>query len=229
MKKQILFSWSGGKDSAIALYQVLEEGDYEVAALLTTITEDYDRISIHGVRRSLLEAQAERKGLPLEIVFIPKDASNELYESRMRETLEDYKCRGVTAVAFGDIFLEDLRRHREEKLEQVEMSAIFSIWKKDTCQLAKEFISLGFQAVITCVDTEVLDKSFVGRKFDHQFLDDLPSDIDPCGENGEFHSFVYDGPIFKRAIQYKKGKTVLREGRFCFCDLMPKKSECVIS
>jgi uncharacterized protein (TIGR00290 family) len=221
MVEKVLFTWSGGKDSALALYELQRNGRYEVTALLTTVTEDYDRISMHGVRRVLLEQQAQSLGLPLEIVYIPRNSSNEDYEARLREKLLQYKSRSVTSVVFGDIFLEDVRNYRENNLAQVGMKGVFPIWKRDTAELAHTFIDLGFKAIITCVDSNALDGKFAGRPFDERFLSELPSNVDPCGENGEFHSFVYDGPIFRKKIKYKKGRIVLRDNRFYFCDLIP--------
>ncbi len=221
MTEKALLSWSGGKDSALALYELQKTEDYEVAALLSTLTEDYDRISMHGVRRTLLERQAESLSLPLEKVFISKNASNNEYESQMLEVLTKYRATGVSSVVFGDIFLEDLRRYREENLSKIEMKGIFPIWKRDTAELARTFIDLGFKAIITCVDSKILDQAFVGRTFDERFLSELPSTVDPCGENGDFHSFVYDGPIFEGRVALTTGKIVLRDRRFYYCDLIP--------
>lgn len=220
MAKKVLFVWSGGKDSAMALYELQKSCNYEVSALLTTITEKYDRISMHGVRSILLEEQAESLGLPLEKIFISENSSNEEYEAKTKEKLTFYKKKGVFSVVFGDIFLEDLRKYREDNLSKVGMDGIFPVWKVDTTELANKFIDSGFKAVITCVDSNVLDKSFAGRIFDRQFLSDLPSNVDPCGENGEFHTFVFDGPVFQKKISFKIGETVLRENRFYFCDLI---------
>ena len=217
----VLVSWSGGKDSALALHEILKSGAYHVAALLTTITEDYDRISMHGVRRVLLEQQAAALGLPLEQVLMPKNASNEVYEANMAKALMKYKGQGVQTVVFGDIFLEDLRNYREEKLSSAGMQAVFPIWKRDTAELARSLGTLGFKAITTCVDTNVIGKEFVGRVIDERFLADLPAFVDPCGENGEFHSFVYDGPIFRGAVRFTIGEKVLRDERFYFCDLVP--------
>jgi uncharacterized protein (TIGR00290 family) len=219
MSEAILFSWSSGKDSALALHTLMKDPHWQVTALLTTVTEDYDRISMHGVRRALLEAQAAAIGLPLEMVYIPKDASNETYEDRMGQALRGYQERGVWGVAFGDIFLEDLRRYREENLARMNLGAIFPLWKRPTGELAHEMIRSGFRAVTTCVDTRVLGPEFVGRKFDVEFLSCLPAAVDPCGENGEFHTFVYDGPLFSRPIDICPGEKVLRSQRFYFCDL----------
>jgi len=224
MSEKVLFTWSGGKDSAMALYELQREKRYEVAALLTTVTEDYDRISMHGVRHVLLQQQATSLGYPLEIVYLSKNSSNEEYEARLKEKLSQYKARGISFVVFGDIFLEDLRKYRENNLAQVGMKGVFPIWKRDTRELAHTFINLGFKAIITCVDSNALDKRFVGRAFNERLLSELPANIDPCGENGEFHSFVYDGPIFRQKIHLKKGRVVLRDNRFYFCDLEPVPS-----
>jgi uncharacterized protein (TIGR00290 family) len=221
VKEKVLLSWSGGKDSALALHELRKSGKYEVAALLTTITRDYDRICMHGVRSILLEQQAESLGLALEKIFISKNASNEEYESRMREILEKYQAEGVCAVVFGDIFLEDLRKYREEKLAQIGMKGLFPIWKRDTAELACAFIGLGFKAIVTCADSNLLDSTLVGRPFDEQFLSTLPEAVDPCGENGEFHSFVSNGPIFQQQIPHTTGEVVLRENGFYYCDLVP--------
>ena len=230
VKERVLFSWSGGKDSVLALYEIQKTSKYEVLALLTTLTEDYDRISMHGVRRVLLEQQAESIGYPLEEVFISRNASNEEYESKMREVLAKYFAAGLSSVVFGDVLLEDVRKYREDNLLKIGMKGIFPIWKRDTTELAHTFLNLGFKAVVTCVDSNVLDKRFAGRIYDEQFLSELPDTVDPCGENGEFHSFVYDGPIFRERILYTVGDVVLRENRFYFCDLIPvQKGICAIS
>lgn len=221
MKERVLLSWSGGKDSALSLYEIKKTDRYEIFALLTTVTEDYDRISMHGVRRILLEQQAESVGYSLEKVLISSNASNEEYESKMREVLAKYLKTEVSSVVFGDVFLEDIRKYRESNLSKIGMKGIFPIWKRDTSELAHTFIDLGFEAVITCVDSNVLDKRFAGKLYDEQFLSELPHTVDPCGENGEFHSFVYDGPIFRERILYTIGDVVLRDNRFYFCDLIP--------
>lgn len=216
----MLFSWSGGKDSAIALYELQKSHDYEISVLLTTITEDYDRVSMHGIRRVLVEHQAESLGLPLQKVFISKSTSNEEYESKMRATLTRFQNKGVSAVVFGDIFLGDVRKYREENLAKVGMKGIFPIWKRNTTELAQTFIGLGFKAMVTCVDSKTLNKAFAGRIIDKRFLAELPPNVDPSGENGEFHSFVFDGPIFKWRISHTVGEIVLRDS-FYFCDLLP--------
>lgn len=220
MEKAVL-SWSGGKDSALCLYELRQSGAWEVVGLLTTVTEDYGRVSMHGVRNALLAMQADALGLPLVRVSIPADCSNEDYERRMQEVLEQEAAVGVSSVAFGDIFLEDLRRYRESRLQEVSLKAVFPLWKRETRELARSFVGLGFKAVVTCVDSSALDGRFAGRDFDESFLRDLPEGVDPCGENGEFHSFVWDGPIFARPVPIRRGKVVVREGRFWFCDLLP--------
>jgi len=219
MAEKVLIAWSGGKDSALALYEISQNRRYEIAGLLTTVTEDYHRISMHGVREVLLEQQANSIALPLSKVFISKDGSNEEYESKMKEALLKFQKSGVSAVVFGDIFLVDIREYREENLAKVGMKGVFPIWKKDN--LAQTFIDSGFKAIITCVDAEVLDKKFVGKLFDKEFLAGLPANVDPNGENGEFHSFVFEGPIFREKIAYKIGEVVKRDS-FYFCDLQPQ-------
>ncbi len=217
---KVIVGWSGGKDSALALYEVLKSG-MEVLELLTTVTQDYDRISIHGVRRVLLEQQAEALGLLLEKMLIPKGASDFEYEKELLTLLRSHRNKGVISMVFGDIFLEDVKRYRDEMLAKIGMHGIYPLWKRDTQELARAFIDFGFKAVITVVDPNVLGKEFAGREFDRQFLADLPASVDPCGENGEFHSFVYDGPIFSKAVPFTKGEGVLRENRFYHCDLLP--------
>ena len=218
--EEVLFCWSGGKDSAMALHALRRAVDCRIAALLTTITDEYDRISMHGVRRVLLQRQAESLGLPLHPVLIPPQCVNATYEERMKQALEEHFAQGVRRVAFGDIFLEDLRAYREKNLAQAGMQAIFPIWKRDTRELAREFVQQGFRAVAVCVDPRVLDASFAGRELDASFFADLPPNVDPCGENGEFHTFVFDGPIFRSPSPCSVGEKALRDG-FRFCDLLP--------
>ena len=208
----------------MALYELEMTEGCEIVALLTTVTQDYDRVSMHGVRSSLLTQQADSLRLPLEIMRISKDAANEEYEARMAEALARYREQGISRVVFGDIFLEDVRRYREDNLERVGMTGLFPLWGKSTKALAQESIELGFRAVLTCVDSESLDGKFAGRVFDRDFLSELPAGVDPCGENGEFHSFVYDGPIFRETVVHQKGKVVLRDNRFYYCDLTPVRS-----
>jgi uncharacterized protein (TIGR00290 family) len=217
----ILFCWSGGKDSAMALHTLLQRNDVRVAALLTTVTEGYERISMHGVRRELLARQAQSIGLPLHEVRIPSQCVNPIYEARMEEALRIHFANGVRRVAFGDIFLEDLRAYREKNLTRIGMTALFPIWKRDTRELIRSFHANHFRAIAVCVDPKVLDTSFAGRELDDSFFHDLPPHADPCGENGEFHSFIFDGPIFQSPIHVRTGQVVNRDG-FVFCDLIPE-------
>jgi len=214
-------SWSGGKDSCLALYELQRSRNYRVAALLTTVTRDYDRISMHGVRRVLLEQQAVSLGLPLHEILITKAASNEEYESRMAEAFAQYRGQGIDSIVFGDLFLEDIKTYRDQFLARHEMRGIYPVWRRDTTEFVADFIKLGFQAVVTCVDGKVLDSSFAGMIIDENFLSMLPSNVDPCGENGEFHTFVFDGPNFRRPVKFSSGERVVRDG-FWFCDLVPE-------
>jgi uncharacterized protein (TIGR00290 family) len=218
--EKVLFCWSGGKDSAMALYELQKSQQYEVISLLTTITEGYDRVSLHGVRRALVRKQAQSLSLPLEEVFIPQDCPNQEYESKMRATLARFREAAVSRVAFGDIFLEEVRRYREDNLSRLDMKGLFPLWGRDTTKLIPYFIASGFQAVTICVDAKILDDSFVGRILDREFLASLPASVDPAGENGEFHSFVFDGPIFQERITYDLGDKVCRDSLH-FCDLLP--------
>ncbi|HJX95686.1 MAG TPA: diphthine--ammonia ligase [Candidatus Acidoferrum sp.] len=226
-REPILFCWSGGKDSAMALHTLLQRSDVHIAALLTTVTEGYERISMHGVRRELLERQAQSIGLPLHEVRIPPQCVNPIYEARTEEALRFHRENGVQKVAFGDIFLEDLRAYREKNLARVGMTAIFPIWKRDTRELIRFFHANKFRAVAVCVDSKVLDPSFAGRELDESFFRDLPPHADPCGENGEFHTFVFDGPIFQSPIPVRAGEVVNRDG-FIFCDLLSEMEEAKI-
>ncbi len=218
--EKVLFCWSGGKDSAMALYEIQRSQEYDIAALLTTITEDYDRVSLHGVRRALVEQQACSLGLPLEEVFISKDCPNQEYESKMRATLTRFRESGVFLVAFGDVFLEEVRKYRENNLSQLSMKGLFPLWGRDSAELTRSFIASGFQAITTCVDAKALDGDFVGRILNEEFLTSLPANVDPAGENGEFHSFVFDGPVFRERIDYNLGSKVIRDSLY-FCDLLP--------
>ena len=218
----ILFCWSGGKDSALALHSLLRQDRMRVAALLTTVTEGYDRISMHGVRRELLCRQTESLRLPLHEVFIPPQCVNSIYEARMEAALRHHLDQGIHRVAFGDIFLEDLRVYREKNLARLDMQALFPLWKRDTRELIREFHTLGFRAVTACIDPRVLDSSFAGRELDSSFFADLPQGVDPCGENGEFHTFVFDGPIFAHPVEFTVGEVVQRDS-FVFRDLLPEK------
>jgi uncharacterized protein (TIGR00290 family) len=205
----------------MALQRTLASSRYEVACLLTTVSDTFHRVSMHGVREELLDMQAESLGFDLQKIMIPYPCPNALYEEKMRETLQHWKEKGVTHVVFGDLFLEDIRRYREEKLALLELIPVFPVWGRDTVTLAREVIQAGFRAVLSCVDSTKLDPNFAGREFDSSLLRDLPPDVDPCGENGEFHTFVYDGPFFKRPIRVKIGERVRREG-IEFADITPR-------
>jgi uncharacterized protein (TIGR00290 family) len=212
-------SWSGGKDSALALW-TLRRQLLEPKALITTVTESYERISMHGVRRELLARQAEALRVPLVEVLIPPSCVNEIYDARMAEAFAGAPLRGVEAVAFGDLFLEDVRAYREGRLAAAGRRGLFPLWGHDTAALAREFLDAGFEATLVCVDPRVLDSSFAGRRYDERLLAELPPDVDPCGENGEFHTFVSAGPIFAGPIACVTGEVVERDG-FVFCDLTP--------
>jgi len=246
MKEKIIFCWSGGKDSALALNRILQDDRHEVVTLLTTCNEHFQRVSMHGVRVELLEQQAAAIGLPLEKVFVSRRSSNEEYQQKMSACLLAHKTRGVTACAFGDIFLEDLKRWREENLAKVGLRGIFPIWKIDSRELIREFIALGFGSVICCVNDAYLDETAVGRNLDADFIASLPAEVDPCGENGEFHSFAFTGPVFKAPVRFTVGEKVYRPVEathptganssyvcpsgprrtkgFWFCDLLPDKN-----
>ena len=218
----MLIAWSGGKDSALALREIVRDGAYRVASLLTTVTAEYDRISMHGVRRALLRRQAESLGLPLEEMVIPPGASNDAYEASMTSALSRWRSRvpGLDSVVFGDLFLADIRAYRERMLGQIGMKGLFPLWQRDTRALAHEFVHLGYRAVLVCVDTLQLARDFAGREFDAALLGDLPPEVDPCGENGEFHTFVYAGPGLRHAVRHERGSVVLRDDRFVYCDLV---------
>ena len=212
-------SWSGGKDSAFALWTLRREGT-EPAALITTVTDAFDRISMHGVRRDLLARQAEALGVPLVEVVIPPSCVNEIYEARMAEAFAAPPLSEVEEVAFGDLFLEDVRAYREERLTAAGRRGVFPLWGRDTTELAQEFIAAGFQATIVCLDPRVLDSSFAGRRYDERLLAELPPAVDPCGENGEFHTFVHAGPIFSRPIACEAGERNIERDGFVFSDLV---------
>jgi uncharacterized protein (TIGR00290 family) len=214
----LALSWSGGKDSALALWALREES-LMPTALLATVTEDYGRVSMHGVRRSLLRRQAEAVGLPLVEVEIPAGCTNELYENRLAAAFAGSELSAVDEVAFGDLFLEDIRAYRESWLAAAGKRARFPVWGRDTVALAARFLAAGFRAVLVCVDPRALDPSFAGRDYDERLLAELPAGVDPCGENGEFHTFVTAGPILDRPIDCRRGDVVERDG-FVFCDLL---------
>ncbi|MEA3224690.1 MAG: diphthine--ammonia ligase [Planctomycetota bacterium] len=221
MKEKVILCWSGGKDSAMALHALLESSRYEVVSLLTTVSEQYERVSHHGVRVELLEQQAAALGIRLHKLYLPQaNCSIEEYEAMMKKAMLEYKDDDVLTVAFGDVFLQDLRVYRERNLAKVEMKGIFPIWRRDTAEIVQTFIDLGFKAYLTCVDSEKLGKEFAGRSINVDLIRDLPDGVDPCGENGEFHSYVYDGPIFQRPVRVSVGEVVLRDVRY-FADLIP--------
>ncbi|WP_295221216.1 diphthine--ammonia ligase [uncultured Chryseobacterium sp.] len=236
MKPKAIFNWSSGKDSALALYKILQEEKFEITSLLTSINKEFQRISMHGVHVSLLEKQVESLGFPLAKLELPKEPSMEEYREMMESIMTDFKKQGVTHSIFGDIFLEDLRKYREDQLAAAGIQGVFPLWKKDTKNLIEEFMDLGFKTIVTCINETYLDKSFAGRVIDKQFIEDLPENVDPCGENGEFHTFTFDGPIFKDPIGFEVGEIVKKtypkpksgsdeengEYVFWFCDLKAK-------
>ncbi|MFA6924550.1 MAG: diphthine--ammonia ligase [Bacteroidales bacterium] len=206
-----IFNWSGGKDSAFALFKILSEKKYEISCLLTSVGEEHDRISMHGVRVSLLDKQTTSIGIPLQKLVLPESASMQVYDEAIEKYLTRFKEEGNTHCICGDIFLEDLRIYRETQLERVNMKAVFPLWKINTKVLINDFVNLGFKSIVTCVDERYLDKSFAGRIIDENFINDLPANVDPCGENGEFHSFVFDGPIFSQPISFAIGEKVYKQ------------------
>tara|TARA_R110000751_G_scaffold40436_1_gene95703 strand:- start:1479 stop:2213 length:735 start_codon:yes stop_codon:yes gene_type:complete len=235
------FNWSSGKDSTLALYEILRQKEYTITKLVTTLNSDVDRVSMHGLREALLDLQAESLGLPLEKVFLSGNVSMAEYSKILGASTEALAAEGNTHSIFGDIFLEDLKAYREEQLDRVGIKAVFPLWKQNTLELIHSFIDHGFKAITVCVNAKHLDKSFVGRVIDKQFIDDLPEDVDPCGENGEFHTFVFDGPLFTKPIKFEVGEIVERsytpssndddncfseekkswDTQFYFCDLIP--------
>jgi uncharacterized protein (TIGR00290 family) len=240
-----IFNWSSGKDSALSLYKILQNPDYKIEYLLTSVNEQFQRISMHGVRVELLEAQAKSIGLPLKIMQIPEMPTMEVYETVMMQTLTELKKDGITHSVFGDIFLEDLRKYREDQLAKIGFEGVFPIWKIPSKELIDEFLQLGFKTIVVCVNERYLDKSFVGRIIDQNFINDLPENVDLCGENGEFHTFTFDGPIFSEPINFEIGEIVYRKYEkpktedlsetacdtsssdafdygFWYCDLIPK-------
>ena len=221
-KPKALLAWSSGKDSAWTLHSLRQSDEYELVGLLTTFNEAFDRVAMHAVRSELVEAQAQAVGLGLSRVQIPWPCSNKEYEQAMADALNRAKQeQGVTHVAFGDLYLEDIRAYREEKLQGTGITPIFPIWHQPTDRLSREMVQSGLRAIITCIDPKKLSSDFVGRTYDETFLDDLPDEIDPCGENGEFHSYAYSGPMFNESISIAVGEVVERDG-FVFADLIPK-------
>jgi uncharacterized protein (TIGR00290 family) len=222
MRTPVALAWSGGKDSSLALAALQNDPAFQPLALVTTITGDYDRISMHGVRRSVLDAQVKELALPLFEAIIPPEASNAIYEEALTLALKMVRSQwpDLQHLAFGDLFLTEVRAYRERLLERLGWTPVFPLWEQDTGRLAREFISRGFRAILTCVDTTQLGPEFAGREFDEQLLADLPESVDPCGERGEFHTCVYDGPIFRRPIHLERGERVRRDNRFEYCDLI---------
>lgn len=230
MSFRSIFNWSGGKDSALALHYTLQNKDYNIERLITTVNVTYGRISMHGVRTALLDKQAELLGLPVQKLLLQEQPTMTEYNEAMTALMSNLKQEGFTHSIFGDIFLEDLRKYREDKLAEQDFSAYFPLWKRDTTELVHEFLDLGFKTITVCVKSELLDESFAGRVIDKDFLKDLPANVDPCGENGEFHTFVFDGPIFKKPIPFTVGEKVFREYKApenkednCFSDDKPKQ------
>jgi len=220
MSVQVVMSWSGGKDSALALWKLRNDPRYDVVALLTTLSEPYRRIVMHGVRESVLDAQAVAIGLPLHKVWLTEKPDNKEYETRMGGALTALREHGVKHVAHGDLFLEDVRAYRDASLSRLGMQGVYPLWGEDTRELAKRFTHLGFKARLSCVDGEKLGPQFAGREFDYVLQQDLPDHIDPCGEYGEFHSCVYAGPIFRRPLSLGNGERLTRMNRFHYCDLL---------
>jgi len=209
--KKAIFNWSGGKDSSLALYEIVQRKEYEITCLMSSVNDYYNRVSMHGVRVELMEQQAASIGFPLRLLRLPEMPSMEDYNREMFALMKSFKDDGIDYSIYGDIFLEDLKIYREGQLAKVGMHGVFPIWKRDTTELIKEFISKGFKAVLVCVNEKYLDKPFAGRLIDETFLNDLPKNVDPCGENGEYHSFVFDGPIFKTPINFEMGEVVYRK------------------
>ncbi|TRZ45163.1 diphthine--ammonia ligase [Robertkochia solimangrovi] len=240
--KRTYFNWSSGKDSAMALYKILNDPDYEVGTLVTTLNDESDRVSMHGLRKELLFRQVKSLGIPLHEILLPGIVSMEQYNSIMSHHMEMLKDEGYTHTVFGDIFLEDLKKYREDRLAEFGINAVFPLWKIDTRALMKEFLELGFKAIIVCVNAKYLGKEFAGKLLSEELLNEFPENVDPCGENGEFHTFVFDGPIFKEPISFSVGEVVERQytpakkkedncfkeedepewdNHFYFCDLIP--------
>lgn len=241
------FNWSGGKDSALALYHARKNPEYSIERLFTNINNQHRRVSMHGVREVLMEQQAAAMGLPLQKLILPDQPSMADYEAEMRKATTALKEEGFTHAFFGDIFLQDLKKYREEQLAKIGMTAVFPLWERNTRELLYEFIDLGFKTVVVCTKAELLDSSFAGRVIDCDFIKDLPKEVDPCGENGEFHTFVFDGPIFSHPVSFVTGEKVFREYAapknsqetcfsstpaaamgFWFCDLLPSEASSTV-
>ncbi|AUC84861.1 ATP-binding protein [Polaribacter sp. ALD11] len=241
--KKTYFNWSSGKDSALALYKVLQKSDYNLDLLVTTVNKDFDRVSMHGLRNELLTEQAKSIGINLKTIEFPADVTMDLYSEIMKDAMDSLVEEKYTHTIFGDIFLEDLRKYRDSKLNEVGITGVYPLWKKDTKEVLQEFLDLGFKAITVCVNAKLLGEEFVGRIINEQFIKDLPENVDVCGENGEFHTFVYDGPIFKEPVHFSIGEKVMRsytlhdneddnchqpkkeetshDTSFWYCDLLP--------
>jgi len=218
-RKRILLSWSSGKDSAWALHLLRQQPDVELAGLLTTVNEQFNRVAMHAVRTDLLQRQAESLGLPLRLISLPFPCSNEVYEERMRAAISAAQSDGVEGIAFGDLFLADVRQYRERMMEETGITPLFPLWGRHTTELAREMTAGGLRAQITCIDPRCLPATMAGKGYNDDFLKALPDGVDPCGENGEFHSFAFDGPMFHRPVEFTIGETVERDG-FVFTDLL---------
>lgn len=223
--KKAFFNWSSGKDSAFALYKILQNKEYEIETLLTNVNKEYSRISMHGLREELLDRQVRSIGLPSEKLYFPGQVTMDMYNQKMKEKLSDLKSKGLDYAVFGDIFLEDLKNYRDKKLSEVGIKGVYPLWKKDTKELLREFLDLGFKTITVCVNAKLLGKEFVGRVIDEDFINELPDNVDVCGENGEFHTFCFDGPIFKEPVPFEIGEKVLKsytlnkeEGQNCHKD-----------
>jgi len=219
VRKKVLLSWSSGKDSAWALRALRQQPDVEVAGLLTTVNEQFDRVAMHAVRTNLLRRQAESVGAPLRLISLPYPCGNEVYEERMRAAIRAAQADGIEGIAFGDLFLADVRHYRERMMEGTGIAPLFPLWGRPTAELAREMTGGGLRARITCVDPRCLPATLAGREYNNDFLKALPDSVDPCGENGEFHSFAFDGPMFNRPVEFAIGETVERDG-FIFTDLL---------
>lgn len=218
-KKKVMMSWSSGKDSAWALYQLLRDPSVEVEGIFATLNEEFDRVAMHGVRRELLECQADRLDLPLEVIDLPNPCNNADYERIMNDFVERTLAKGITHFAFGDLFLDDVRQYREDNLRGTGIEPLFPIWHTPTRELSRAMLDSGLRTIVTCVDSQQIPAEFAGREYNADFLADLPESADPCGENGEFHTFVFDGPVFKAPIDVEVGDVVRRD-QFVFADLM---------
>lgn len=221
-KHKTYFNWSSGKDAALALFHLQKNKNFNIDKLLTSINSFHNRVSMHGLRKELLLQQVKEVGLPISFLELPEQPTMEFYNQQMETLVEDLRKEGYTHTGFGDIFLEDLRAYREKQLNELGIECIFPLWKRDSKTLIREFLNLGFRAIVICIKSELLDQSFVGREIDEKFLEDLPANVDPCGENGEFHTFCFDGPIFKNPIRFKVGEKVFREYKLNTTDNAPK-------